>query len=35
MELLMDIVWLAGFVVMFAGIIGVLAGCARLMGGRE
>lgn len=31
----MDIVWLAGFVVMFGVIIGVLAGCARLMGGRE
>ena len=28
----MDIAWLAGFAVMFALIVGVLAGCARLTG---
>jgi hypothetical protein len=28
----MDIAWLLGFVVIFAAMVGVLAGCAHLMG---
>ena len=28
----MDIAWLIGFVLMFAAMVGVLAGCARLTG---
>jgi len=28
----MDVAWLAGFAVMFALMVGVAAGCARLMG---